>query len=599
MEEVNMSVVERIKALRQEMQMKGIDFYIVPTADFHQSEYVGEYFKARKFLTGFTGSAGTALITADKAFLWTDGRYFVQAAAQLVGSTVELMKMGEPGVPRLTEYLEKEFPEGGTLGFDGRVVSMGEGKRYEEIVREKKGTIIYEYDLIDNIWTDRPELSKEHVFALDLKYAGETVESKLSRIRGEMSKQGADVHVLTTLDDICWTFNFRGYDVKYSPLVLSYAVFTMEDVTLYVDENKFSLELKLELEKDGVIFKPYNNIYEEIKEISDKSMLLDPSRLNYALYNNISATVNKIEARNPEILFKAIKNDVELENIRKAEMKDSVAHVRFMKWLKENIGKTRITEISASDKIDEFRAEMGNFLQPSFGPISSFGANCAMCHYSASPENEIELKEGQFYLADVGAGFMEGSTDITRTYALGEVPKFMKEHFTLVAMANLRLANAKFMKGCTGVNLDILARQPFWERGLNYNHGTGHGVGYLLNIHEGPAAFRWQQRAGEDEALQEGMILTDEPGIYIEGSHGVRLENELLVREGQANEYGQFMYLETLTFIPMDLDAIDVDIMTLEDRRLLNEYHAKVYEKVSPYLSEEEAEWLKKYTREI
>lgn len=593
-------IVERLAKLRGEMAQKGIDFYIVPTADFHQSEYVGEHFKARTFITGFTGSAGTAIITATEARLWADGRYFIQAAAQLQESTVELMKMGEPGVPTIKEYLENDFPEGGTLGFDGRVVGMGEGQGYEKIVNAKNGKIIYEHDLIDLIWEDRPALSTEPVFGLDVKYAGETVESKLARIREEMKKQGATAHVLTTLDDICWTFNFRGNDIEFFPLVLSYAIITMGKADLYIDETKFSPELKAQLEKDGVVFQPYNNIYEDIKQVSeDEVLMIDPVRLNYALYNNIPENVKKVEARNPEILFKALKNEVELENIRKAQIKDSVAHVRFMKWLKENVGKMTITEMSASDKLDEFRVEMGNFIRPSFDAISSYGSHSAMCHYSSTPETNVELKEGELFLTDTGAGFYEGSTDITRTYALGEVPQFMKDHFTLVAMSNLRLANAKFMKGCTGVNLDIIARQPFWERGLNYNHGTGHGVGYLLSIHEGPAAFRWQSRVGEIDVLEAGMILTDEPGIYIEGSHGIRLENELLVREGEANEYGQFMYLETLTFIPMDIDALNPDIMTNEDKQLLNNYHKEVFEKVSPYLNEEETEWLKKYTREI
>ena len=595
-----MNIVERLAKLREEMAKKGIDFYIVPTADFHQSEYVGEHFKARQFITGFTGSAGTAMITANKAFLWADGRYFIQAAAEIEGTTVELMKMGEPGVPTLMEYIENELPEGGTLGFDGRVIGTGDGKNYQKIVERKGGKICYEHDLIDLVWEDRPALSTEPVFKLDLEYTGETVESKLSRIREEMKKQGATCHAVTTLDDICWTFNFRGYDVKYFPLVLSYAFITMDRVDLYIDENKFGPELKTELEADGVVFKPYNDIYEDIKHISeDEVILVDPVRLNYALYNNIPENVKTVEAANPEILMKALKNKVEQDNIRKAHLKDSVAHARFMKWIKETIGKETITEISAGEKIDEFRAEMGNFIQPAFAAISSYGPNCAMCHYISTPETNVELKKGNFYLADVGAGFCEGSTDITRTYALGEVPQYMKDHFTLVVMGNLRLANAKFLKGCTGSNLDIIARQPFWDRALNYNHGTGHGVGYLLNIHEGPAAFRWQQRVGEMEPLQEGMVLTNEPGIYIEGSHGVRLENELLVREGVANEYGQFMYLETLTYIPMDLDAVNPDIMTAEDRKLLNDYHREVFERVSPYLNEEEAEWLKKYTREI
>ena len=595
-----MIIVERLAKLREEMAQKGIDFYIVPTSDFHQTEYVGEHFKARTFITGFTGSAGTAIITTTEARLWVDGRYFIQAAAQLEGSTLELMRMGEPGVPKILEYLEQEFPEGGTLGFDGRVVGMKEGQDYEKIVNAKNGKIIYEHDLIDLIWENRPALSTEPVFGLDVTYAGETVASKLARIREEMKKHGATAHVLTTLDDICWTFNFRGNDIEFFPLVLSYAIITMDKADLYIDEAKFSPELKAELEKDGVVFQAYNNIYEDIKHVSeDEVLMIDPVRLNYALYNNIPENVKKVEVRNPEIIFKAVKNKAEVENIRKAEIKDSVAHVRFMKWLKENVGKMTITEMSASDKLDELRAEMGNFIRPSFGPISSYGAHSAMCHYSSTPETNVELKEGELFLTDTGAGFYEGSTDITRTYALGEVPQFMKDHFTLVAMSNLRLANAKFMKGCTGVNLDILARAPFWERGLNYNHGTGHGVGYLLSIHEGPAALRWQNRPDETDILEEGMVLTDEPGIYIEGSHGVRLENELLVREGETNAYGTFMYLEPITFVPMDLDAINPEIMTSEDKKLLNNYHKKVFEKVSPYLNEEEAEWLKKYTREI
>lgn len=595
-----MIIVERLAKLREEMAQKGIDFYIVPTSDFHQTEYVGEHFKARTFITGFTGSAGTAIITTTEARLWVDGRYFIQAAAQLEGSTVELMRMGEPGVPKILEYLEQEFPEDGTLGFDGRVVGMKEGQDYEKIVNAKNGKIIYEHDLIDLIWENRPALSTEPVFGLDVTYAGETVASKLARIREEMKKHGATAHVLTTLDDICWTFNFRGNDIEFFPLVLSYAIITMDKADLYIDEAKFSPELKAELEKDGVVFQAYNNIYEDIKHVSeDEVLMIDPVRLNYALYNNIPENVKKVEVRNPEIIFKAVKNKAEVENIRKAQIKDSVAHVRFMKWLKENVGKMTITEMSASDKMDELRAEMGGFIRPSFGPISSYGAHSAMCHYSSTPETNVELKEGELFLTDTGAGFYEGSTDITRTYALGEVPQFMKDHFTLVAMSNLRLANAKFMKGCTGVNLDILARAPFWERGLNYNHGTGHGVGYLLSIHEGPAAFRWQNRPDETDILEEGMVLTDEPGIYIEGSHGVRLENELLVREGETNAYGTFMYLEPITFVPMDLDAINPEIMTSEDKKLLNNYHREVFEKVSPYLNEEETEWLKRYTREI
>lgn len=596
----NMTVPERLSALRKCMEEKNIDVYVVPTADFHQSEYVGEHFKARKFITGFSGSAGTAVITKTEARLWTDGRYFIQAAAQLEGTTVELMKMGEPDVPELNAYIEEVLKEGETLGFDGRVVSVGEGEGYAAIARKKNAKVNYQVDLIDEIWEDRPVLSEEPAFDLDVKYAGENVASKLARIREEMKEAGTNVHVVSTIDDICWTLNIRGNDIDFFPLVLSYGIITMDSFELYIDERKLDDELKAKLAKDGVNLHPYNDIYEDVKKFgSDVVAMIDPGKLNYALFNNIPENVKTVKKRNPAILMKAVKNPVEIENIRKAQIKDSVAHVRFMKWLKENVGKMKITEMSASDKLDEFRAEMGNFIRPSFEPISSFGEHGAIVHYTSSPETDVELKEGQLFLTDTGAGFYEGSTDVTRTYALGEVPQIMKDHFTLVAISNLQLGSAKFLEGSTGMILDILARKPFWDRDLNFNHGTGHGVGYLLNIHEGPAGFRWKYRKGETEVLQEGMVITDEPGIYIEGSHGIRLENELLTCKGTLNEYGQFMYFEAITLIPMDLDAINPDIMTQEDKKLLNDYHAKVYEVIAPYLNEEEQEWLKKYTRAV
>ena len=595
-----MSIQERLKALREQMKEKKIDIYIVPTADFHQTEYVGEYFKARKYITNFSGSAGTAVITADEARLWTDGRYFIQAAEQIAGTTVELMKMGEPGVPTIKEYLADTLKAGGNIGFDGRAVAMSEGLAYEEIAKEKNGRVIYAYDLIDEIWEERPALSAEPAWMLEEKYAGETAAGKLSRIREYMKENGASVHVLTTLDDICWTLNMRGNDIEFFPLVLSYGIITMSQMHLYINEAKLSEEMKAQFAKDNILLHPYNDIYEDVKMIAEEeSVLIDPARLNYALYSNIPDGVKKIEQRNPEVLFKAVKNPVEIENIRKAQIKDSVAHVRFMKWLKENVGKIRITEMSASEKLDEFRMEMGNFIRPSFEPISSYGEHCALMHYTSSQETDVELKEGNVFLTDTGAGFYEGSTDITRTYALGEIPDIMKEHFTLTLMGHMGLANARFLYGCTGMNLDLMARKPLWDRGLDFKCGTGHGMGYLLSIHESPAGFRWRYRAGETAVLEEGMVLTDEPGIYIEGSHGIRLENEILVRKGEQNEYGQFMYFETITYIPMDLDAVKTEMLPEETRIQLNDYHRTVYEKISPYLNDEEKEWLKKYTRAV
>ena len=595
-----MTVAERLSALRKCMQDKHIDMYIVPTADFHQSEYVGEHFKARAYITGFTGSAGTAVITLHDAKLWTDGRYFLQAAKQLEGTGVTLMKMFEPGVPTIEEYLEAELKSGQTLSFDGRVVSVGEGDAYASIAKKNGAKIDYQEDLIDVIWTDRPPLSDKPAWFLEEKYSGESSKSKLSRIRKEMEDAGCDTHIVSTLDDICWTLNIRGNDIDFFPLVLSYAIIKKDRFELYIDERKLDDKLKSILEKVGVTLHPYNAIYEDVKKLPENAtVLIDKAKLNYAIFNNIPASVSIVNKRNPEILMKALKNPVEVENIKKAEIKDSIAHVRFMKWLKENLGKIRITEMSASEKLDEFRAEMGNFIRDSFEPISSYGPHSAIVHSTSSPETDVELKAGSLYLSDTGAGFYEGSTDITRTYALGEVPEKMKEDFTIVAISNLQLASAKFLQGSSGLTLDILARKPFWDRGLNYNHGTGHGVGYLLNIHEGPAGFRYKYRAGETEEIQEGMVITDEPGLYIEGSHGIRLENELLARKGVQNEYGQFLYFETITLIPFDLDAINPAILDEENKKLLNEYHKRVYEEIAPHLNEEEKAFLKKYTRAV
>ena len=595
-----MTVKERIAKLRELMKENGIDIYVVPTSDFHQSEYVGEHFKARKFITGFTGSAGTAVITLDEARLWTDGRYFTQAAKQLEGSGVELMRMAEPGVPTINEYLKSTLVEGNCLGFDGRVVAMGEGQGYEEITKANKATIKYEVDLIDEIWEDRPELSKKPAFKLGEEYAGESAASKIERIREYMKECGATYHTIATIDDICWVLNMRGDDIDFFPLVLSYMVVKMDGVDLYIDETKLNDELKAEFAEIGVAVHPYNDVYADTKKIpAGETILIDPARLNYAIYSNIPEGVAKVEERNPEVLFKAMKNPKEIENMRIAQIKDSVAHVKFMKWVKENVETMEITEMSASEKLDELREEMGNFIRPSFEPISAYADHAAMMHYCSKPETDVRLREGSVYLTDTGAGFWEGTTDITRTFVLGEVSDTIKEHFTLVAMCNLRLANSIFLEGCVGMNLDILARKALWERGLDYKCGTGHGVGYLLNIHEAPTSLRWRYRAGDTHKFEEGMILTDEPGVYIEGSHGIRLENELLVCMGEQNEYGQFMYFEPITYIPFDLDGIVPEVMNSDDIKYLNEYHKLVFEKVSPYLNEEETEWLRKYTREI
>lgn len=594
-----MTIPERITALRRRMSEKNIDVYLVPSADNHQSEYVGDHFKSREFITGFTGSAGTAVITQKEAGLWTDGRYFIQAEKELSGSGITLYKSGEPGVPTIVEYLESVLPQNSTLGFDGRVISASDGRQYEQRFAAGNIHIEYRHDLIDSIWQDRPAISTAPVFLLEETYSGESTSSKLGRIRDVMSKDGATVHLLAALDDIAWLLNIRGRDTSYTPVVLCYAAIMTDCVHLFIDERKLSGEIKVALSNDNIILHPYNDIYLFAANLSrEEAVLFDPELINYTLYNSIQAEATRIEKNNPCILLKAIKNEVEIENIRKAHIKDAVAHTKFMYWVKTNYDKEQITELSASDKLESLRAEQEHFLWPSFEPISAYGAHAAMCHYSSSEETNVILEGGSLFLTDTGGNYLEGSTDITRTVALGEISDEWKCHFTNVLRGNLALSKIKFLYGCTGENLDILARQYLWNLNLDYKHGTGHGIGYLLSIHEGPCSIRWQYR-GKPLALQSGMILSDEPGIYIEGSHGIRLENELLVREGVTNEYGRFMHFEVLTCVPFDLDAIDVSLLNREEKEQLNDYHKLVYDTISPHLDQDEKEWLKKYTRAI
>lgn len=597
-----MNVQERIASLRSLMNEKLIDAYIIPSADNHQSEYVGEHFKSRAFISGFTGSAGDVIITKDEAGLWTDARYFLQAEKQLENSGIKLFKMGEPGVPTMEEYLDFTLPDNGTIGFDGRVIAMQEGQALESKFAAKNIHIEYSCDLIDAIWTDRPELSKEPAFLLDETYSGESTTSKLKRIRDAMKKENANIHILTSLDDICWLINMRGNDVKYSPLILSYAIVRLDAVDLFIDQSKLNEEALTELTKNNFTLHPYNDIYETVKQLGAGTVaLIDPTKINYAIYNNIPDAVKKVEKPNPSILYKAIKNEVEIKNIINAHIKDGVAITKYMHWVKTTVGKERITEISAAEKLDAFRKEGEGYLWQSFEPICAYKEHAAIVHYSATPETDIEIQASHMFLNDTGGNYYEGSTDITRTFILGEITDTERLHFTTVARSMINLARAKFLYGCKGYNLDILARQPMWNQNIDFKHGTGHGVGYLLNIHEGPAGFRWQINPARSETatLEEGMIITDEPGIYIEDSHGIRTENELVVRKGEANEFGQFMYLEPVTYAPIDLDGIDPELMNREEKAYLNNYHQKVYDILSPHLNDELREWLKKYTRKI
>lgn len=595
-------IQERLKELRKEMADRGIDIYVVPTSDFHESEYVGEYFKARKFITGFTGSAGTAVITMEEAGLWTDGRYFIQAAAQLEGSTVTLFKMGEEGVKTVEEFVEDRLKDKGCLGFDGRVVNGKLGEDFEKIARKKNASLFVEEDLIGLIWKDRPAFSKEPSYVLATEYAGKTALEKLADVRKVMEEKKADAHIITSLDDIAWLFNIRGNDIANFPIVLSFGVITREDSFWFAYDEVLNDEVRAHLEKNHITVKDYEQIYNFAAGLTGiKKVLLDKSSVNYRILKSLNQEIEIIDEKNPAFYMKAVKNETELQNTIKAHIKDGVAFTKFMYWLKNHIGKEEITEISASDYLESKRKEQEGFIELSFDTISAYGPNAAMMHYSATEETNTVLKPEGFYLVDSGGHYYEGSTDITRTIALGALSDTEKLHFTTVARSNLNLAAARFLYGCRGVNLDILSRGPLWDIGLDYKCGTGHGIGYLLNVHEGPNGFRWKivPERNDSAVLEEGMITTDEPGVYLEGKYGIRTENELICRKGEKNEYGQFMYFETITYAPIDLDAIVPEEMTKREKALLNDYHKMVYEKLSPYLSNEEAAWLKNYTREI
>ena len=589
---------DRIEKLRNVMKEKNIFAYIIPSADYHQSEYVGEFFKGRQFISGFTGSAGTVVITPEKAILWTDGRYFLQADKELATSCVELYKMGGENVPTTFEYIENEVPEGCKIGFDGRAISAAMGVGLEASLAKKNITISYEGDLLDEVWEDRPALSDAKAFLLDIKYSGEDFTSKIARVRNAMKECGSTIHILTSLDDIAWLFNIRGGDVKYNPVVLSYAVVTLDKAILFVDENKLNDEIKASFGEEVVEIKGYFEIYEFVKTIEkEEVVLVDSNKINYTILKNIPEGVKVLNSMNPSTIFKAEKNPVEIANTKQAHIRDGVAVTKFMYWLKNNIGKVEITEISAADKMTELRKEQGQFIEPSFASIAGYGANGAIVHYSATEESNTTLEPKGLFLLDSGGQYFDGTTDITRTFALGSLTEEEKSNFTSVARAMIRLSGAKFLYGVNGYYLDILARGIMWEQGLNYNHGTGHGIGHVLNVHEAPNGFRCDNR--NLATLEEGMITTNEPGFYKAGSHGIRLENEMLCKKGIKNEYGQFMEFEPLTIAPLDLDAIDVNLMNEDEKAYLNEYHKMVFDTVSPFLTAEETEWLKEYTRAI
>ncbi len=596
-----MNVPERISALRALMEERGYDAYMVPTDDNHQSEYVGEHFKARAFITGFTGSAGTAVITKTEAGLWTDGRYFVQAENELKGSGIVLYKMLEEGVPKIKEYLEKNVTQGQTIGFDGRVVDAFFGKELEETLDGKNVTFVYDKDIASQLWQDRPKRPVSRLWIVSEESCGMSVAEKLAKVREKMAEEGAEHLLVSKLDDIMWLYNIRANDVECNPVALSYTYVSKDKAVLFIQAEALTAETEQHLEKSGVHCEDYDNVAAYLKtcEMNGK-VWCSSADLSYMLYKLVQSRAELLDKKNPTELLKAVKNPVELAHIRDCYIKDSAVLTKFLFWMKENAGKVPMDELSVAAKLDGMRAKIPGFLDLSFPTISAYKANAAMAHYSATKEHFSKIEADGFYLVDSGGQYDGGTTDVTRTIALGPVTDEMKMHFTKVACSMLRLADTKFLHGCTGRNLDIVAREPLWQCGLDYKHGTGHGIGYILNVHEGPHSLRWQYRPELPETeLEEGMIVSDEPGMYVEDSHGIRTENIVEIVSGEKNEYGQFMGFRHLTYVPIDLDAIDTQYMEPSDIRRLNAYHESVYEKLSPYFEGMGLEMLRKATRAV
>ena len=597
----------KIGQLRDRMKELGIDAYLVPTADFHESEYVGEFFKCRHFLTGFNGTAGTAVITMDKAGLWTDGRYFVQAEEQLSGSEIKLYRMGEPEFPTLDEFLEEELPVDGCLGFDGRVVNSELGYGLQNLLQEKNVTINCSKDLVGEILTSRPAMSCEPIWSLDVKYAGKSTVEKLSDLRDAMKKNKAQIHLMTALDEIAWLFNLRGNDIVNNPVFLSYALITQDEAYLYVqkeaikEDTKMGKEVCAALAEAKVQVKEYAEFLQDVAALKNEKILLERKKASFAVCESIDASCRIIDEMNPCATMKAVKNATEIENMRKAHLKDGIAVTKFMYWLKHTIGTCDMTEMTAAHKIEELRAEQGNYIEPSFVTIAAYKENAAMCHYHPSDEVCKKLKPEGLLLVDSGGQYLEGTTDITRTYALGPLTEKEKEYYTIVAAAMLKVSTMKFLHGCRGINLDYTIREAFWKRGLDFAHGTGHGVGYLSNVHERPNGLRWKvvPERQDSAVIEPGMICSDEPGLYFAGDFGTRTENLILCVEDEKNEYGQFLKFEFLTKAPIDLEALDTRFMDDADIERLNTYHKDVYETISPYMNDEEKELLKHVTIEI
>lgn len=590
-------IKKRINQLIQLMEEKAIDAYIIPSSDFHQSEYVANYFKSRAFISGFSGSAGTVCILKDGMHgLWTDGRYFVQAEKELEGSGVKLFKMDTAGVKDYDDWLVDHLNEKSTVAFDGRTLSIKDVEKLKKKFELKDIHLKTDEDLIDEIWQDRPNLPNGKIIEHPVEYSGKTYDEKLSDIREAMKEKNADYYILSSLDDIAWTFNLRGSDVDYNPVFLAYAIFTNDAVILYLDDEKLSEALSNKLMNKKITIKDYQEIFKDVEAITSSNILLSPSKINYEIFTKIDDSNDLIKEADLTTKMKALKNEIEEKNMENCFIRDGVAMVKFLKWLEETVPNKDITEIDAIDQLSKLRSKEDLFVQDSFGYISGYKENAALPHYATKKETCKTLKTEGFYLMDSGGQYFDGTTDITRTIALGELTSQQKKDYTLVLMGHIDLAKISFLEGTYGSNLDIIARKPLWDYGYDYNHGTGHGVGYFLNVHEGPQRIA---RKPSNVTLKPGMVLSNEPGIYRQGEYGIRLENLVIVKNDYKSDFGQFMKFKNLTWCPFDLKAIDSSFMNDNQIKWLNNYHKEVYELLKDRLNQEEEKWLKEKTQPI
>lgn len=585
--------MKKIDLLRNEIERENIKAYVVPSSDPHLSEYLPEHYKERAFLTGFTGSNGLCITTPTEGKLWTDGRYFIQAEMELKDSGYDLMKMATSGYPTYVEWLKDNLKSGDTVGLNALYFSKAELDNLSEALAEK-GIKIVDLDLVGRLWKERPNLSKEKAFVLEDKYAGKSASSKIKEIRSAMSEVGADVHIVSELPSISWTFNIRGRDILFTPVLFAYASIEMNKSILFTDLSKITDEVMAHLKNNGVEVREYNEIFEYAASLKGKNVLVDKNMLNSKVYDSIAGNI--VHGKNPAEYLKAIKNDTEIKNQLEAHKIDCVALAKYFYYLKTNVGKVNINEYTAQEKLHEFRAESPLFIEESFGTISAYGPNAAMMHYSANENKHTDLQPKSLYLVDSGGQYFLGTTDITRTIALGPVSDEEKRDFTNVLKSHINLATFKFLKGTTGHALDAVAREPLWRLGQDYKCGTGHGVGYLLGVHEGPHGISTREN---NVALAENMVITIEPGVYKENKHGIRTENDYYVKKAFANDDGEFLEFETFNYLPIDLDAIDFALLTEDEKDWLNDYHKKTYELLKDDLDDELRAWLKEYTRAI